>query len=117
MRISKIKSYFEKAPKKNMYITEMRRCVAFYLLSKNVEKVEIGVILYGYRLPWNIKYIVKMQPENQEVIECWKKWIDKGVYPVPVKAQVKAQPMTKKQREKANSKGNIFVTKRKIKLI
>lgn len=115
--MKKYSKYFEKAPKGNLYITEMRRCVAFHLLEKGVEKVDIGTILYGYELRWNVKYILKLPPENQEVIECWKKWIDKGVYPVPIKAQVKADPMTKAQRQKANSMGNIFVTKRKIKLV
>lgn len=100
MKITKeqIKAYFEKAPSRQKFITEMRRCVAHEMIGDFVNKYDICRTLYGFAASSKIEYLLERKPENKDVIECWRKWIDKGVYPISEVKYFHEKPISKNQK-------------------
>jgi hypothetical protein len=112
-----IREYFEKAPKRQKFITEIKRCVAHEYLGKLPRKADISRMIYGTYSPSLIHYLFTQKPENQEVIDNWKEWIEKGIYPVSKTEYHFVEPITKSQQKYANKEGLVRINRVGFKLV
>jgi hypothetical protein len=117
MTKSQITEYFEKAPKRQKFITEIKRCVAHEYLGKFESKANICKMIYGVYGSNLIYYLLNQKPENQDVIDNWQEWIEKGLYPVSKTEYHFIEPMTKSQQKYANKDGLVRINRVGFKLV
>jgi hypothetical protein len=112
-----IREYFEKAPKRQKFITEIKRCVAHEYLGKLPRKADISRMIYGIYSPSSIHFLLNQTPENQDVIDNWRDWIEQGLYPVSRTEYHFEKPMTKSQEKYANKEGLVRINRVGFKLV
>jgi hypothetical protein len=67
--------------------------------------------------PSLIHYLFNQKPENQDVIDNWKEWIEKGIYPVSKTEYHFIEPITKSQQKYANKEGLVRINRVGFKLV
>ena len=92
-----IKAYFDKAPARQKFITEMRRVIAHEMYAEFMPKYDISRMIYGKKSDNKIPYLLSTKPQNKHVIDNWQEWILKGLYPISKVKAFYEKPISKTQ--------------------